>query len=355
MSDEQLLTISTFARAVGVPASALRHYAAEQVFVPADVDPVSGYRYYAPSQIEGGVLLRRMRAIGVPLAVMREVVAGPASEASRLLAELLMDHGTNSRRREQELHALREHLDPTTGATGSVRATVPGASLAAAITQVLPVAERAADDVSGLIWVIESAEIALIATDRYWLAHRRLRAEASGSPGRAIISVAGASKLARACTRRGDVHLSLTGEALTVHDVEGTLLSHTALIERAVPDLGLLVSSQPPARAVAGFARTDLQDLLVSTGQSAPLRLVVEGSTAILHAGEAPSLHGWASCDAGSEGGLEVLMGRALLAAAVSACTGEEMTLSLVDPSTPVRVTTPIQDTLTCLVMPMRP
>lgn len=355
MSDEQLLTISTFARAVGVPASALRHYAAEQVFVPADVDPVSGYRYYAPSQIEGGVLLRRMRAIGVPLAVMREVVAGPASEASRLLAELLMDHGTNSRRREQELHALREHLDPTTGATGSVRATVPGASLAAAITQVLPAAERAADDVSGLIWVVESAEIALIATDRYWLVHRRLRAEASGSPGRAIISVVDAADLARACARHGDVHLALTGAALTVHDTEGTLLARAALIERAVPDLGLLVSTQPPARAVAGFARSELQGLLVPPAPSTQLRLVVDGSTAVLHAGEAPALHGWASCCVRADGGLEVLIGRALLAAAVAVCTGAEVTLALVDPTTPVRVTSPIQDTLTCLVMPMRP
>lgn len=353
VSDEQLLTISTFARAVDIPASALRHYAAENVFVPADVDPVTGYRYYAPSQIESGVLLRRMRLVGVPLPMMREVLSGPAAEASRLLSELLLDHGASSRRREQELHALREHLDPATSAGTPARAAVLGSSLAAAIAQVLPAAEDAADDVSGLVWVIGASGIELIATDRYWLAHRRLAADTSGSPGRAIISVTDADKLARACAHRGGVQLDLTGETLTLHDSGGSLLARSALIERAVPDLGRLVSTQPPARALLGFERTKLQSLLGSSDRESPLRLVVEGGTAVLDDGEAPALRGWAS-PVDADDALEVLMGRALLASAVSTCAGGEVTLAVVDPTTPVRITSPIQDTLTCLVMPMR-
>ncbi|GAP80427.1 hypothetical protein Y09_3285 [Brachybacterium sp. SW0106-09] len=48
-------------------------------------------------------------------------------------------------------------------------------------------------------------------------------------------------------------------------------------------------------------------------------------------------------------------MQSALLASAVSICQGPEILLGLVDESTPVRVQSPLQDAMTCLVMPMRP
>lgn len=354
MSDEQLLTISTFARAVGVPASALRHYAAEQVLVPADVDPTTGYRYYAPSQIEDGVLLRRMRRVQLPLAVMRQVLTGSPREGAALLGELLTDHGTSSRRREEELGALREQLDPALPGGGTVRASVPGTALAAAIAQVLPATANAAAEVSGLVWAIGPAGIELIATDRYWLSHRRLEARVSGAPGRAIISAKDAERLARACARRGEVHLVLTGGSLSLHDAEDEPLARAALVERVVPDLGLLVATQPPARAVAGFARAELRELLARPEQGEQLHLSLARGTCVLRADGARVLEGWDSPTSGADEEPEVLLGWALLAAAVSVCAGDEVTLSLVDAATPVRVGSPVQDTATCLVMPMR-
>ncbi|HEY9354348.1 MAG TPA: MerR family DNA-binding transcriptional regulator, partial [Nocardioides sp.] len=46
--DEPLLTIGAFARAVGLTASALRHYDECGLLVPAEVDSGTGYRYYTP-------------------------------------------------------------------------------------------------------------------------------------------------------------------------------------------------------------------------------------------------------------------------------------------------------------------
>lgn len=356
MADEQLLTISTFARAVGVPASALRHYAAEQVLAPAEVDPVTGYRYYAPSQIDDGVLLSRMRAIEVPLAVMREVLAETASAGAQLLEDLLADHGASSRRRETELRTLREQLDPSSPSTRGVtaRATLPGTVLAAAIAQVLPATVDAAPEVSGLIWTLGPEGIELIATDRYWLAHRRLWAHTSGGPGRAITSVEDARALARACARHGEVELVLTSGSLSVHSSAPPPLAHATLVERAVPDLGRLVSTQPPARAMAGFERSALHALLTSPERSEQLRLVVAGAIASLEAGGVSVIEGWASPTTPADDELEVLLGGPLLSSAVSVCAGDEVTLALVDAATPVRLSSPVQETLTCLVMPMR-
>ena len=353
MADEQLLTISTFARAVGVPASALRHYAAQGVFVPADVDPVTGYRYYAPAQIDDGVLLRRMRAAEVPLAAMRQVLTGPVGDAAALLEELLAAHGASARRREEALGALREHLDPAAG-DDTARATVPGTALAAAIGQVLPATAGAATDVSGAVWMLGPAGIELIATDRYWLAHRRLAARTTGSPGRAIIPADDAEVIARACARRGEVQILLTEESLTLQDAAGEPLARAELVQRAVPDLGLLVATQPPARAVAGFPRGELQELLSRPGLGDQLHLSLARGSCVLRDDGARGLEGWASPTSRADEEPEILLGRALMASAVSVCTGDEVTLSLVDATTPVRVGSPVQDSLTALVMPMR-
>lgn len=351
MADEQLLTISTFARAVGVPASALRHYAAQHVLEPAEVDPVTGYRYYAPAQIDRGVLVRRMRSAEVPLPVMRQVLTTPAQEASALLTEVLTDHGATSTRREEELRALQAQLSPVL--TRSARATVPGAVLSHAISQVLPAASTAADDVAGLVWALGEHGLELSATDRYWLAHRRIAARSEGGPARAITAPQEASAIAHACARRGDVHLDLTEEELRISATDGTVLARCGTVERSVPDLGLLVSTQPAARVVAGFERAALSEHLARPQGASPLRLVTHGESATLHMGRV--LQGWASPGAGGPGQTDVLLQSALLAAAVTVCPGEEIVLSVVDGSTPVRVGSPVQDTATSLVMPMLP
>lgn len=355
MADERLLTISTFARAVGIPASALRHYAAQQVLEPADVDPVTGYRYYAPGQIDSGVLLQRMRSAAVPLPVMREVLAGAPSDGARLLAELATHHGAASRQREEELAALKALLDPAPAHRTPATAELLGTVLASAISQVLHAAATATADVSGLVCSVGPRGLELIATDRYWLAHRRLEAEADGGEARAIISYEDAAELAAACAHHDMVHLELTELGLTVHDAKGSRLARTTAVERAVPDLGRLVSTQPPARALAGFVRAELQEVLDRPDQNEKLLLIVSEGTTALHAGgnrdDAPALSGWAT--RGEQ--LEVLVGWALFAAAVAVCPGEEIVLSLVDTTTPVRVASPVQDTLTCLVMPMLP
>jgi len=78
-----LLTIGAFARASRLSRKALRLYDELGLLAPARVDPVTGYRYYAPEQVERARLVAWLRRLGMPLARIRQVCDLPAPEAAR--------------------------------------------------------------------------------------------------------------------------------------------------------------------------------------------------------------------------------------------------------------------------------
>jgi serine/threonine protein phosphatase PrpC len=77
-----LLTIGEFARASGLTPKALRLYDDLGLLPPADVDPHSGYRRYAPAQLDGARLVATLRLVGMPLARIRDVLAAPPARAA---------------------------------------------------------------------------------------------------------------------------------------------------------------------------------------------------------------------------------------------------------------------------------
>ncbi|MFJ6013093.1 MerR family transcriptional regulator [Streptomyces sp. NPDC092952] len=104
-----LLTIGAFARASRLSPKALRLYDELGLLTPARVDPVTGYRHYAPEQLERARLVAWLRRIGMPLARIQRVCAlepEPAAQeirsfwagveadtaARRDLAAFLVDH-----------------------------------------------------------------------------------------------------------------------------------------------------------------------------------------------------------------------------------------------------------------------
>ncbi|WP_282702907.1 MerR family transcriptional regulator [Streptomyces sp. CC219B] len=105
----ELLTIGAFAKASRLSPKALRLYDELGLLTPARVDPVTGYRLYAPEQLEQARLVAWLRRLGMPLARIQQVcalAAGPAAEevrafwaqveadtaARRDLAAFLIDH-----------------------------------------------------------------------------------------------------------------------------------------------------------------------------------------------------------------------------------------------------------------------
>jgi DNA-binding transcriptional MerR regulator len=82
-----LLAIGRFARLSGLTVKALRHYDALGLLPPASVDPVTRRRSYAPEQLDRARRIRRLRALELPLAEIRAVLAADEDGArTRLVA-----------------------------------------------------------------------------------------------------------------------------------------------------------------------------------------------------------------------------------------------------------------------------
>ncbi|MGW4626867.1 MerR family transcriptional regulator [Streptomyces rubiginosohelvolus] len=81
-ASEELVTIGEFARLSRLSAKALRRYDELGLLRPALVDPVNGYRYYDPAQVEGARLVAWLRRIGMPLNRIGRVVALDAGAAA---------------------------------------------------------------------------------------------------------------------------------------------------------------------------------------------------------------------------------------------------------------------------------
>lgn len=82
-----MLTIGAFARACRLSPKALRLYDELDLLRPARVDPDTGYRYYAPEQLEQARLVAWLRRLGMPLARIRQVGAmDPPTAAQEIRA-----------------------------------------------------------------------------------------------------------------------------------------------------------------------------------------------------------------------------------------------------------------------------
>jgi DNA-binding transcriptional MerR regulator len=174
-------SIGEMARDSGLSVSALRFYDRAGVLVPAWVDPVSGYRWYAPEQVEESRLLARLRRAGMPLADIRLVLAGWSGTDTGLVRKLLEAHlrrlelGLSDARRE--LSALRALLDdrekPMTAAcTDTVQLAVPASELAAAVDAVRFAAgtDPELPMLGGVLFDLEGDVLRVVATDRYRMA-----------------------------------------------------------------------------------------------------------------------------------------------------------------------------------------
>ncbi|MFI7074728.1 MerR family transcriptional regulator [Micromonospora sediminicola] len=81
----RLMTIGAFARAARLTPKALRLYDDSGLLPPAAVDPHSGYRYYAPEQLDRARMIAALRRAGMPLAEIATVCDLPPSAAAEAL------------------------------------------------------------------------------------------------------------------------------------------------------------------------------------------------------------------------------------------------------------------------------
>ena len=70
-----LVSIGEFARLSRLSPKALRLYDELGLLLPARVDPDTGYRWYAATQLDQARLVASLRRIGVPLAQIKDILA----------------------------------------------------------------------------------------------------------------------------------------------------------------------------------------------------------------------------------------------------------------------------------------
>jgi DNA-binding transcriptional MerR regulator len=105
---EGLLPIGLFSRASLLSVKALRAYHEAGILVPARVDPATGYRTYHTGQLTDAEVIRRLRALDLPLDRVREIVRARDPEVTR---QVLAEHAA----------AMRDRLDEVTRIVGELQ------------------------------------------------------------------------------------------------------------------------------------------------------------------------------------------------------------------------------------------
>ncbi|GAB3697450.1 MerR family transcriptional regulator [Mariniluteicoccus flavus] len=99
----QRMSIGELARSSGQTVKRLRHYHDTGVLTAEWTDPVSGYRWYHPDQVNDAVLVGRLRRSGIPLDEVGEILRS-GERRSALVADALA-------RVRAELEATRGRVD----------------------------------------------------------------------------------------------------------------------------------------------------------------------------------------------------------------------------------------------------
>ncbi|MGW5776510.1 MerR family transcriptional regulator [Streptomyces sp. NPDC003863] len=122
MDRRNLLPIGQFSQASGLSVTALRHYDASGVLVPAFVDPVSGYRYFRRDQVRTAQSIRALRQLDIPVEEVRRLLGGGEEELAAALREHLRAAERRLEVQRSVVHSLLSRL--TEGAEMTHRVTV---------------------------------------------------------------------------------------------------------------------------------------------------------------------------------------------------------------------------------------
>ncbi|MFG2874854.1 MerR family transcriptional regulator [Streptomyces sp. NPDC048337] len=343
--EPELMSISAFARRVGLAPSALRFYDDCRVLLPAHVDGSTGYRFYSPAQEARAALLRGLREAGLALADVVAVLDGPPERAR----DVLVRHRAAARERGRAADAaLGAVLGSLPGSPAATEFTLGGAELASAARQVAPAAGRdPATPVLGCVLVeFEEDEVRFVATDRYRLSLRTLRpGSLTGPAGRVLIEADALVGLGAWAARAAEVTVvaGAAGTPLTVRHPGGSReLAVTAGEYPAYRDV--LDAMTPPVHRVV-VDRAALLAALDGCGDT-PAVAVELGRDRLLVADTVlPALRAEAEP-------VRIGFDPAVLAPALEASVGPDVLLELPAPPRPILVRSADQGSFTTLVMP---
>ncbi|MFF3748970.1 MerR family transcriptional regulator [Streptomyces sp. NPDC002018] len=366
----ELLSISTFARRVGLAPSALRFYDDCRVLRPARVDGATGYRYYSPGQEPRARLLRGLRLAGLPLADAGVVLDGPAEEARAVLERHQEAVRNRTRTADATITEILRSLSPAEdGATLRTRATqsgatdiayrttvrLGGAELASAVRQVVPAVGRDAEHpVLGCVLVeIDDSEVRLVATDRYRLSLRVLSpATVTGPPRRLLLEAAELIETGAWATRHREVTIEAGRDSARVWSTDESVSRVLAPFDGQFPAYREILPDLPSSGHRVIVDRAALLDALYGFEDAPGIALRLgrdEASVSLPDGSRITALPAAVLGDAP----LRVGFDPAVLAPALEAGVGPDVLLEISTATRPVLVRSADQGSFTTLVMPI--
>ncbi|HEX6499729.1 MAG TPA: helix-turn-helix domain-containing protein [Micromonosporaceae bacterium] len=106
-----MMSIGRFARQSGLSIGALRYYAEIDLLIPAQVDPDTGYRYYADEQVAWARLIAALRDLDVPLGLIRQLRDATPAEIRARLAHHRADLDAAIWRLQRTAHRLQHFIE----------------------------------------------------------------------------------------------------------------------------------------------------------------------------------------------------------------------------------------------------
>ncbi|MGN9757280.1 MerR family transcriptional regulator [Streptomyces sp. SD31] len=352
MPNDELMPIGAFAQRSGLTSSALRFYADSGLLPPAEVDPVSGYRYYSADQVARATVLRELRELTMPLAAVEAVLGSGADEASRLLDEHVAKVVGDAAAVQQKAAVIKSALGNVPGLPIAV---MKGPVLADAVEQVLTATahDPGMPALAGLRIEARQEAVTLTATDRYRLSTRTLvpaepprqtwAGTVNGDELRAAVAVSRRSPLVR-------LEAVSNGIWFRVADREGR---HCRLLPEEFPDYRLMLASLGEVTTRATVSK----DLLLRAleehpGERIALHVADHGVNVVSAADGHPNIPLSATATGQAR---QIWFELTTLYPAVSTAIGPDVMLDLRGHDQPVTIRSADRGDLTTLAMPIKP
>nr|WP_106959892.1 MerR family transcriptional regulator [Streptomyces purpureus] len=351
MPNDELMPIGAFAQRSGLTSSALRFYADSGLLPPAEVDPVTGYRYYSTDQVARATALRQLRELAMPLAAVDAVLGAGADEASRLLDEHVAKVVGDATAVQQKAAVIKSALGGNV--PGLPIAAVKGPVLADAVEQVMTATahERGMPALAGLRVEASREAVTLTATDRYRLSTRTLvPAEAPSQTWAGTVNGDELRAAVAAIRRSPLVRLEAVSNGIwfRVDDREDR---HCRLLNEEFPDHRLMLASLGEVTTRATVSK----DLLLRALEEHPgERIGLHVADDAVNVVSADDEHPGIPLPATATGqALQIRFELTTLYPAVSTAIGPDVLLDLRGHDQPVTIRSADRGDLTTLAMPI--
>lgn len=251
MTTSELMTIGAFARATGLTPGSLRFYADSSLLPPAWVDESTGYRYYAPEQVEQAVTIRRLREIDMPLDKVSRVLAGDTTHIDEHV-NTLVDDAHRARQAAAHIRAAL-HIEK-----GTTMMTLNGPVFANAVEQILTATAHDPDHpvLAGVYLEAQDDILTLTATDRFRLSTRTMQvAQEFSSTWSALIDGDDLRSALTAVRQQHRVNLSIGPSGVDFQPAD----RHCRTLQEEFPDYRSMLNSLPAVSTRVVLSKTALQ------------------------------------------------------------------------------------------------